>query len=547
MTDTIQFLKFEDWIQSRDIDTNWITVAQSRRIKEDNLEKDYFTISILVDKCETKKLTESNEWFTRVEFGNPEIWTDNGELKYNSGNSFKKNDVSIQPFIIHRSWHHNTLDSRFELIQDFILFYNLYWDDKDKAFKTISETGEEFEVVKVNAERDKEQIEISTKFLRNYLAIKDKILIRQHDHKRFTSESIKSLIGKERGSANLINDQYNYNITLSENPCSSYISFSRLLGKDIVMPYEKGRALLESEKEKFCSFIIGIDKEGNEIEEICDEKQLSNYFVNRGRAHFLTPVFFKREVLKEYYDTPSKFTVTPTSVNCSELWSIPIDTTDTNLIQVWLGDLGRIQFREQQHWRRHNVVPEGKITLSRFRRDFMVEFADPEDIMFKFNKTFDDFKKTFNKKFDFELFLPLKHEDEYIYNTLRIPVNNEQPEFDAQINNLAKLLPDSIDIKSIKEKLKGKGVSEEETKEIEDKKEKIRGLETFIQKNNLDNSLINTLDLIQNIRSSCIAHRRGENCIKLLKKHNLSDKSNIEIFKKLISDLIESLNRFMVD
>ena len=130
-----------------------------------------------------------------------------------------------------------------------------------------------------------------------------------------------------------------------------------------------------------------------------------------------------------------------------------------------------------------------------------------------------------------------------MYNTLRIPVNNEQPEFDEQIKNLAKLLPDSIDIESIKGNLRNTGLSEEDIKQIKDKK--IKGLEIFAQRNNLNNELIRGLDLIQNIRSSCIVHRRGGNCIKLLKDYNLNDKSNIEIFKKLINDLVESLNKFV--
>jgi len=543
MNNTLRLLRFEDWIKSRDISSNWITIAQSRKIKEDNIKKEYFTISILADKCNINKIIKSHEWITEVDFGNPKILSYNDNIEYSPDYYFKWNDITIQPFIIHREWPHKS--SKFELIQDFILFYNLYWDSKEKVFRGISETGEEFEVIRVNMEKDKKQIEINTKFLRNYLAIKSKILIRQHDHARFTSESVKSLIGKEWESINLTSGEYNYKITLNENPCSSCNSFSRLLGKDIIRPYEKGQALLEWRKEKFCSFIIGIDKEGNEIEEICDENQLSNYFVNRGKPQSLTPVFFRREVLKKYYDTPSKFTVTSNSVNCSGLWLIPIDITDKDLVQVWLGDLGRIPFKEQQHWRRYNVVPEGNITLSRFRRDFMAEFADPEDIMFKFKKALDDLNKAFKKKFNFNLFLPLKHEDEYIYNTLRIPVNNEQPEFDEQIKNLAKLLPDSIDIKSIKENLRSSGISKEDIEKIEDKK--IKGLEIFIQKHGLNTDLIDLLDLIQNIRSSCIAHRRGKNCIKLLKKYNLSDKSNIHIFKKLINDLIESLNKLRVN
>src|SRR3989338_3686287 len=145
----LNFLKFEDWISARDTDVNWTTVAQSVKEKEGTDEKIYFIISILADKIEPKKILESEEWFSMVEFGNPEIWNDEGLLKYNSNNYIEKNGVKIQPFVIHRGWFHKSLDSKFEVIQDFLLFYNLYYDPKSKMFKTISETGEEYEAIKL--------------------------------------------------------------------------------------------------------------------------------------------------------------------------------------------------------------------------------------------------------------------------------------------------------------------------------------------------------------------------------------------------------------
>ena len=539
MVNVIKLLKFENWLKTKDSDNNWITVAQSRKFRENELDNDFFTISTLADKCKPDKLVADSDWFTLVEFGNPVTWTENGKVNYDSYNLKEKEGVKIHPFVVYRSWYKKSLDSKFELIRDFILFYNLYWDERNLAFKTISETGEEFEVVKINSTKDQKRIEINTKFLRNYLAIKNKILIRQHDLTRFTSESLKSLMDKESEDLSLTGEFHNYSLVMAEQPCSYYNSFSRLLGKDLVLPYKEGKALLEWEK-KYTNFIICVDEEGNEIEETCDEKQLSNFFVNRGKPHFLTPIYFKREVLKKYYDNPSKYSVSSTSLNCSGLWLIHIDTTDKDLIQVWLGDLGHIPYNEQQHWRQYNVISKG-ITESRFRRDFMAEFCDPEDIMYRFFNEFNEFQKNFEKSFGFTLIMPLKHEDGYIRGTLRVPLNDEQPEFDSQISGLAKTLPDSIDVKSIRQNLISQGVTKDELEDIKDKK--IRCLEIFLEKNGLDTDLIGVLDLIQDIRSKCIAHRRGKNCVKLLKKHGLNEKTNVEIFKLLINDFILSFKK----
>ena len=302
---TLNFLKFEDWIQTKDQDVNWITVAQSIKEKLGTDEKNYFTISILADKGEPKNLLATEEWFSMVEFGNPEIWTYDNELKYNPNSEINKDGVKIYPFVIHRSWFHKSLDSKFEVIQDFLLFYNLHYDPKSNMFKAISKTGEEYDIIKLIYEKDIKKIEINTKFLKNYLAIKNKTLVRQHDHTRFTNDSIKSITGKEHELFDLKEDSYHFHLILAENPCSSYKSFSRLLGKDVILAFEQGKALLQWEK-KFCAFKIGQDKEGNDVEETCNEEELSNYFVNRGKPLFLTPVYFEREALKKYYDAPSK-------------------------------------------------------------------------------------------------------------------------------------------------------------------------------------------------------------------------------------------------
>ena len=218
--------------------------------------------------------------------------------------------------------------------------------------------------------------------------------------------------------------------------------------KDIILPFTQRKHLLGWEK-KYWKFIVGVDKEGGKIEETCDEEKLGNYFGKTG-THFLTPVFFKREVLKKYHDMPSKFTVTSTHLSCGGLWGLSIEINDKDLVNAYLGDLGHIPYEEQQYWRLYNVVPEGGISKSRFQRDFAAKFADPEDVMFKFTKSLEDVQKIFESKYGFKLFKPLSDGDKFIEKSLRIPVNNESVEFEQQLGYLAKLLPDSIDIKSLR-------------------------------------------------------------------------------------------------
>src|SRR5262249_22314122 len=80
-------------------------------------------------------------------------------------------------------------------------------------------------------------------------------------------------------------------------------TFSRLVGKKLidplplrecgVWPYER------QDKRQFAEYIIGVDAKGQNVVHSCDEDTLANYFEkNPGEPHFLTPVWFKRDVLR---------------------------------------------------------------------------------------------------------------------------------------------------------------------------------------------------------------------------------------------------------
>lgn len=49
-----------------------------------------------------------------------------------------------------------------------------------------------------------------------------------------------------------------------------------------------------------------------------------------------------------------------------------------------MGDLGRISKKEQLYWKSYNKVIGGSISNTKFQRDFMARFTDPESIDFIF-------------------------------------------------------------------------------------------------------------------------------------------------------------------
>ena len=540
MVNEIDLLKFDHWIKNNGSDDNWVTVAQHRQIVYDTWKIRFGTSSAIVSKYDISEILSSwHNLFDIHSLGRPSVWTNEGKLVYTENAFIKKDNMKIEPFTFFRYWNSESTHAKCELIQEFILFYHLFWDEKSKTWKTMTLEGKEHDVVKITSGDDNEKIEINTKFLRNYLAIRKRLLLRQHDHVTWVKSALSNLLGKTRIQFDSNNVNHNYHIALAEMHHDKYGSCSTLFGRDIILPYQKGQDLLGWKDGEHCKFIIGIDENGKNFECTCDEDKIG--IQGNGKVHYLTTVYFKPEVLKKYYDSPSIYTVFATDLHCSGLWSIPIDRNSKGLVYVHLGDLSHIPLDEQQHWKLYNVIPEGGMTESRWKRDFKATFADPEDPVFILTKSLSEFQEKFKKQFGFEPFLPLNEADKGVHKSLRIPLNNEDQEFEQQIGNLAKLLPDSIDIKSILEKLKQQKADPQEIANLTGKK--IRSLEFFFTKNGMDISLIKPLDMIQTLRTHGIAHRRAKDHDKIIKELRLDEKNNLENCKVIREQIIISFNK----
>ena len=309
-----------------------------------------------------------------------------------------------------------------------------------------------------------------------------------------------------------------------------------MIGRDILLPFKEQKHLL-GWSTKYCEFIIGVDDQGNSIEKSCKK--------NIGGVDPMSPIFFKREVLKKYHDAPSKYSVESDIIYCDGFWNITIDTNTRDLIQVWLVDLSDIPYHEQQHWKLHNVPPEGGITESRIQRDLYAKFAESDGIVPQLKRTLSEFQEEFANRFGFKPFMQLRQADKFIENTFRIPLNNEVPEFEQQIGYLAKMFPDSIDITSIKRKMSANGVDSTEMQKIGDKK--IVALESFLKSYNMSTEIIDSLHKIQEIRSKGTAHRKSREYEKVERKYGLDKITNIEFFKDLMKDMAKSFGNLSLE
>lgn len=526
--DKKQKLEFKDWqeyIKGKLGKENWLTVYEYTNHPYEKI----WLYCALIPLAMKEKVLADVSWDLLIGDGMP------GHIFYGSTKETKYfrygNDEGIEPLIICRSFH-EMKEPYLEVSEEFRHLFNLYQDKFTGKFVYIDDNGDEEEVVKM--EENKIQVKLS--LIRKFLAIKNMLLAIYFDIDRFEDLPLKDLGLKEKWKTYKGTD-YIYRVSITKWDYFSEDkrnSLARLLGKKLIKGLENYKPdLFYKEEKKFVDFIIGVDADGNEITHTCDENKLSNYFgKNPGAPHYLTPIFFKKEVLNKYYANPSKYSVEDGYLRCGGLWGLRMDNNHEKYVIVFLGDLGHLSYKEQLYWKSFNIPPDGTISVTTFRRGFMAEFADPERSDLYFKQKFRSFQERWKKQFGWYLFLPLSQGDEHHFRTLRIPLTNEQKEFDEQVLSLTKILIDSLNEKEL-----AKGLT------LKEKAKGIDKLEAFLAAKNIRFlGMIEFLRNLQNLRSTGVAHLKGKKYDKIKKEFGIGEKELPKIFDEILRKAIWVLN-----
>lgn len=535
----IDFLMQKDWRESiipRIGKEQWITVYDST---QNDIENSGIYCALIPNSKVEESLSD-NSWDLMVGNGMPgcSVYYD-GENETVAYHRFGDGD-GIEPLVFLRDFHGVKPDF-LELSEEFRHFHNLFFKSAENAFIKITDDGEEEIVVRMFARR----IQLRLRDVREFLAIKEMHLAIFFDVVRYSVLDIaKDFADKEEASLNEDLTRYNFHIQTKHNfPLfDDKTAFSRLLGKKMItpLPKEKSRKFPydRDETRDYEDFIIGIDENSDPITYTCNPDKLANYFgKNPDAPHYLTPVFFRREVLGKYYSNSDKYSVEDGCIRCAGLWLLRIDNNHSKHIIVYLGDLGRdINYSEQKYWKSFNVLPDGKISNVELKRGFLAEFADPESPDLLFKLLYKLLNENWETHFGWKIFLPLTQEDAHFLTCLRIPINDSQTEFDAQVLALTKVIIDSLNEKQITDALGGS---------LENEKG-ISKLERFFVENSFTNYSphISFLRDLQDLRSKGTAHRKGSQYPKIAQKFDVGKKSSIDVFESILSranDLLKFL------
>lgn len=533
-SDLISFLDFEDWRKKFAANVQaqpWqIVYGKIAGEKEDGL-----IYSALIPSAEIEKRMKDHSWDLHVGDGTPgtseSIHEGTTVVKYDRGGF----TGGVEPLVHCRSFHHAAESFR-EISEEFRLFHNLYQGKKREEYLKTDEAGNPEIVARVFPDR----VEIRTKEIREFLAIKEMHLAIQVDISRYATSTLADLkLGEDSEVLHEPGACFHWGVRVCDWRENDKIH-AYFMGKKLLPPFPKEKSArwpFRQADEKFPTFIIGRDSEGNEVEFTCEEGKLANYFgANPGAPHYLTPVHFRPDVLARYYSHSDRFSVEDGYLRAGALWGLRMDNDHPDRVVVYLGDLGSdLPSSEREYWRTFNIAPEGPaMSKTAFDRGMHGQFVSPQRPDLAFKSLFPHFCERWNRKFGWPLYLPLSSDDQHHFTTVRIPLQNDQGEFDAQVQSLTKLIIDSMNEASLIQGL----VVPPETKGI-------GKFQLFLEHHRVSDApeIVSFLRNLQSLRSFGVAHRKGSGYEKIAKIFELETRDLKDVAAGLFKSAHEMLRK----
>lgn len=412
-----------------------------------------------------------------------------------------------------------------EMLQELVLYLGLYNDTENSKYVVDDGNGKLIDVIRYS----KTEITIRPSFLKAFMSAKQmNLLLFFESTFHFNDDFEKEEIIKNE---NIRYDKYSGNSYVK-----GYQNFTRVVGKKLFKCNEltEENASPFSLEEEYESFIIDGD-DHEPIYHSCDPSLLANYFgANPDAPHFLTQVFFSKDVLQKYYNASTEYEVSDSTIYKKGYWHLKIDNNSKDYVCVFLGDLGKcFPNSEQKYWKSFNIGADDKeMSKTYYERSMLGQWSNPESPDLIFKGVFERFQNSWFKKFGWYLFLPLADSDKHCFNTLHCLTKNEQSEFDSQVLSLVKITIDSINVKGIKAVISS------------DENGSIKLFSEFLKSKEIDFDSASFLGGLQGVRSSGVAHRRGSRYEKTIERLEIDDSDLITAFDKILNQMTELINSF---
>lgn len=528
-------------VNKKFVDQGWITLYEER------------AYATMVSDAVLEEALEGDTWELRPDEARPFI----NESHDSVWGYSKLYHDGIEPIVVlqEEKGHHK---EQIRLCEEMVLFYDLRIidnQDGDFDYVMVDEAGDDV----VIARYEKGSLTALVKYVKEFIAVKGMNLLVQFDIMNYNAKHLDELGASVRELTYYkdVDSILSYSLNESAGMIEDYNAVGMIMGKVAFRHNEADIKLLwHGHEDGFEVFIVGQDDNGDDITSTCDDSKLPNMFTRKGdEVYSLTPAYFKRVVLKKYYDDNVKFTVQDGYIS-GPTWGIHADTDRSdNLVAVTLVDLGRLPHKEQVYWKSFNVVPPkgaklSETTWTRWIAGMPCNTQNSLDFIFK--QEYLKKNKAWEKHYGWPLFKPLAKGDEYRFESLHVmTARNNDVEFHDLLQSLTLLVVDSLNEKEI-----GKGIditnsdvaafmSEKGFSDLKD----VKGISKFelflIGAGKRNDAFVKFLRNLQDLRSTNVAHRKSSNPNKrekdVIEWCGLDKQSQQQVFNQLLTWLINGL------
>jgi hypothetical protein len=425
-------------------------------------------------------------------------------------------------------------DPVLDISHPFLWYFDAYPVRTGWAY--VNEAGRPQELVRSQITRERWIVDVRALEFRQYLHACGRDAVLQVDCVPKTPAD-----GFDRAEDRFSNEWAHFDFVATSERSSMEGGFSRLLGQYIVRATRTGRAARFEERRVevvYPEFKYGINAStGAPLLHTCDPDELGTYFdQDDSRLHYLTPVYFKREVLIPYAQEPSRYRLRRSRLECLSLWGIDISFNSAGLVEVYLGDLGRdLPSDEWGHWLTYNVLPEGTMDEARFRRDFLNQFSSSSDIPGELRRARDEAVAATERFFGAPVWRPLADDILQEYESMIGPLTDEPSGLQAPLLLLAKCFVDAIDPSPLKTFLGDAESGEKSLSLFGRVAERLGGSRDDVEE----------LRALYDVRSAGgLAHLAGSRRDAALTRLGIKDMSTIDAFDHVATRIIDCLQRF---
>lgn len=433
---------------------------------------------------------------------------------YRGGRKHRKylrygDDEGYEPLVILQDHYRVRARMLPQLSEEFRLYHNLWASRDGTEFIKVNLDGSDEIAAKIGPD----SVKVRTKFVRQFQAGKQLDLVLRLSSLTYVADPDEVAQVGEIAHP-LDRSDMSLSIYVSTEARGSKMPSSALYARKVLKAPPRTKAGIwpfdRQEKKTYHEFIIAETSDGEPVEHTCNPDHLANNFgANPGAPHYLTPVYFRREVLQRYFESPEKFAIEDGYLSCGSLWGLSIDNDHPDHVMVFLGDLGRdLPELERPYWRTFNVAPTGKPSRTVIRRALLAQPTAAEAPDLSFKSAYRRFNTKWQERFGWSLFKEPESDDTHVLQRLRIPLNSSQPEFEDQVVSLTKVMVDALNEREIQKMLPNRQPSEKGISKLE--RWMLQEQYPFVQRD------VAFLRRLQRLRSKLAAHRKGADYVQVL-------------------------------